>query len=239
VHTKNIERDFANLLWNISDEKFGDEPLTALFPSIGKLYNEELMVIGRALNRWGSKQDNIWWSQKNKLNSKTIQNIINYSKAERNKCPLSWITDNWDKNSNGKYRMNKSAFWRVIKNILTELGITDTKTANWTSYIIWTNLYKIAPAMGGNPSNKLMDSQFNGSSSILENEIKIFRPKRILFLTGYGWFKDFEPIGFTGTLVSNSLVEWYGNLSSTKVVVAKHPQGKLERNYVKQVMKYF
>lgn len=243
-----LKEEFAELLRNIGN-KFSEETLTALFPIKGDKYEGDLIVVGRALNRWGSKKDGIWWEpKKGSPSQETIDKIIDFSSRgdKEGDCPMKWITDHWGWNAEGnnmarRYNMKTSAFWRVIKEILSELKITksEAEKTNWSSYLVWTNLYKVASPEGGNPSNKLCDVQLEKCKTLLKEEIAAFKPEKILFLTGYNWFKDFEKIGFYGRKHTESLVEWVGFFNKTKVVVAKHPQGKNETDYVKQVIKYF
>lgn len=229
-----LNKDFIKLLETTSKVYFCQQELTALFPIQGNMYKKhrDLMVVGRALNSWGTEKDKMWWG-KDKLSKTIANNIIDYSIEENGICSMKWIIDNWDKN----YYMNRSAFWRVTKKILNELQITQSKS-DWSSYLVWTDLYKISYSEGGNPSNSLMNAQFDECVSFLKKEIKYFRPKRILFLCGYNWFKEFNNGDFIGREYSTN-VEWIGKFGDPKVVVAKHPQGKGEYEFVKQVKNAF
>ena len=247
---ENLKQEFTDMLLNVGN-KFTEDLLTALFPIKGNRYNTELMVVGRALNRWGIEKDKIWWNpNEGKPKQETIDRIIDYSSQgdKPKECPLKWITDHWGIDSDSidlvddkSYNMKRSAFWRVIREILMKLEIT-TEGKNdddWSSFVTWSDLYKIASPLGGNPSSKLIDAQYEGCKRILKAEFECFSPKRILFLTGYNWFRDFENAGFKKEKKLHSLVEWVGYYDKTQVVVAKHPQGKDETDYVKQVIKYF
>jgi hypothetical protein len=249
---KKLEEAFREMLGSIGND-YSEDILTALYPIKGHKYNNELMVVGRALNRWGIEKDKIWWNpNEGEPKQETIDRIIDYSSQgdKPKECPLKWITDHWGIDSAGKdlvddksYNMKRSAFWRVIREILMKLEITTegSNDEDWSSFIVWSDLYKIASPLGGNPSNKLLDAQYEGCKKVLKAEIECFSPTRILFLTGYNWFKDFESeeVGFKKEKKFPSLVEWVGHYDKTQVVVAKHPQGKDETEYVKQVIKYF
>jgi hypothetical protein len=236
---RKIEKKFNTLLLGLKNKPFNEKLLTALFPVKGDKYNRELMVVGRAVNGWGTEKDKIWWKSKAGP-KKVMKEIVAFSGKDKGDCPLKWVTDNWDSVCDGQYRMNKSAFWRVNKKILSKLEITDAETQNWSSYLVWTNLYKVAPAKGGNPSEKLCNAQFENCLSMLEAEIELFKPKRILFLTGYNWFKDFDKIKFKNKKTySDKLIEWEGYFDKIKIVVAKHPERKDETKYVEQVVKSF
>jgi len=58
---ENLKQEFTDMLLNVGN-KFTEDLLTALFPIKGNRYNTELMVVGRALNRWGIEKDKIWWN---------------------------------------------------------------------------------------------------------------------------------------------------------------------------------
>jgi hypothetical protein len=248
-----LKDEFTEMLNSVGND-FSEENLTALFPIEGKKYNHELMLVGRAFNGWGSENDDICWNPKSgNPSSETINNIIDYSLygEKDGDCPMKWITDHWgwetnvNKNTpkNEQYNMKRSQFWRVTKEILSKLK--NTEPEDWASYLVWSELYKIASSEGGNPSAKLLNAQWENCKRVLSEEIKFYEPTRILFLTGYDWFEDFEGIevfkdlGFTKVETKSSLVEWAGYNENIKVVVAKHPQGKDETEYVKQVIEYF
>ena len=233
-----LNEKFKKLLDKTARNYEGKEQFTALFPVEGKLYkkHKDLMVVGRAINSWGEEKYKMCWKN-DTLTEEIKNNIISYSKAENPICSMKWIIDHWDKYCEGGYYMNTSAFWRVTKKILKELQITQSES-NWSSYLVWTDLYKISYSEGGNPSKSLMDAQYEECVSFLKKEIEYFNPKRILFLCGYDWFNDFEKIGFSGKRYWTN-VEWIGKFRDSKVVVAKHPQGKNEFEFVKQVKNAF
>ena len=245
----NLKNHFIKLLEATAKTYSGEKGLTALFPIEGNKYKSrrDLMVVGRALNSWGNEHEKMWWS-KDKFSKQIGNNIIGYSKEKGGVCSMKWITDHWKKNSEASekdgYHMNSSAFWRVTKNILKELKVTQSET-DWSSYLVWTDLYKVSYNDGGNPSKRLMNTQFKDCVSFLKKEIEYFNPKRILFLTGYDWFEEFEnEKAFEKKFIverkyRGELVEWKGYLGRIKIVVAKHPQGKPEWKYVQQVVKSF
>ena len=148
--------------------------LTAFYPMNGHEYeyDKELMVVGRAVNGWPVK----WRPEEiyNKLED-ILKNIYLTSV-----CPMSWVVSRWGETK--VYNTKKSVFWKVIKKTLEDLKIMESKR-NWSSYIVWTNLYKIAPNDGGNPSKVLMKIQRDICNDLLEQEINHFQPKRILFIT--------------------------------------------------------
>ncbi|NVN97656.1 hypothetical protein HXX01_05565, partial [Candidatus Nomurabacteria bacterium] len=140
------------------------------------------------------------------------------------------------------YNTNKSAFWRVIRQVVSRLNIADSENPEWPSHLVWSNLYKVAPATGGNPSSKLCSIQFNKCRSLLEKEIEIFAPKRLLCLTG-GWAIPFmenfspgiKPVSGYKYVESCGTINFKSN-GATTVVIAAHPQGKTEIVWVNEVI---
>ena len=74
---------------------------------------------------------------------------------------------------------------RVTRETVGRLGIADISTRSWPSTLCWTNLYKISPFAGGNPSRSLADAQLDKCIQILKIEVSDWKPRRLLFLTGY------------------------------------------------------
>lgn len=100
------------------------------------------------------------------------------------------------------------------------------------SHIVWSNLYKIAPEAGGNPNAALKKKQFEACRKMLVEEIRQFRPKKILFMTGHYWADPFleNSIFDREYNATNNNIEYIGRLPygnvRTDFVVAQHPQGR-------------
>jgi len=235
------EKEILDRLLVKLSEKDGyckNDEMTAFLALEGEKYTGELMIIGRSVNGWEDK-----FTPHDLLNSNTRKSII----ENLTKISLSWVANSWQNNSKDSYNTKRSAFWRVIKQIICELDIVNTENTDWPSYLTWSNLYKVAPAVGGNPHSKLEDIQKEYCFQLLKEELKQFRPKRVLFLTGYDWANQF--IQNIGEVKSSKrfdrMVDFKCNLvipdiiDDIKVVVAKHPQGKKENNLVQEVVSTF
>lgn len=231
----NYDRLLCNL--GIESGKIREKEITTFFPMRGKLYNHELMVVGRAVNGWETKicPGELLDNEKRKEHLDSAYHI------EEDVCPLSWVTNAW---GGKQYNTKKSAFWRVIHKMLRELGI-EHSDENWPSYIVWSNLYKVAPYEGGNPSSQLINIQQVECASILKREVYLFQPKRILFLTGYDWANDIlnKINEFQIHKKCHGLAEakgqFFGEGIKSEVVIAKHPQGKKESALVDEVALLF
>jgi hypothetical protein len=70
-----------------------------------------------------------------------------------------------------------SPYWRVIGRIIRRIHGLGPESENWSSLLTWSNLYKVAPAQGGNPSGRLMAAQFEKAYEILCREITGFVAK--------------------------------------------------------------
>ena len=65
----------------------------------------------------------------------------------------------------------------------------DATQEDWPTHLVWSNLYKVSP-YGKNPGAPLQRAQRDGCQRLLNLEIGTFRPKRVLFLTGWDWAEE-------------------------------------------------
>jgi len=211
----------------------------------GLAYHGELMVMGRAVNGgWsGCRVDEVGDPVARK---EVVDETIGVGRL-RDKCPMLWVTEKWGTQSPG-YNTKKSAFWRVIRAVVSELAIADVEDRRWPSSLVWTNLYKLAPEAGGNPSASLCRMQTAECVKLLELEIAEWKPKRILMLTGLDWgrclidkLRAVEAAGAGGDFVDfvGDAVLEDRDRHSVRIVVAKHPQGKPETPLVHEVAAAF
>ena len=201
----------------------------------GNWYNRQLMVVGRAVNRW--TDDTIFPSQLAGPNEcrRYSEVVKRNSSGDTNDCPMNWVQDYWQ-NPKG-YNTRRSAFWRVILEVMEGLEIA-FENDPWPSHLVWSNLYKVAPAKGDNPGNRLCDIQLNGCISLFDTELEIYQPSRLLLLTGWDWAEVF--IANDCQIHGNAgFVEATGQREETSIVVAKHPQGKPEGEWVENVLAAF
>lgn len=219
-----------------------DIPLTGFLAMRGAAYCGEMMWVGRAVNGWTEKG----WSPSELRNRENvaefIEMILSSVVVNPNSCPLRWVTEAWGNKED--YNSARSAFWRVAKNTVLHNNENDQ---NWSSRLVWSNLYKIAPFQGGNPDNRLAAIQLPFCRELLIQEITAFRPRRVVFATGTDWADDFldhtrfvrsDPKAFGQTVLG------FGDLvlndeSIGKFVIAPHPQGKGELQWVREVRAAF
>jgi hypothetical protein len=228
----------------VSVAQFEPESITGFLPTVGRKYTGELMVVGRAPNGWLTAPKQLTTLEARTAFAHEIYESVTGKMPDE--CPMSWVTVDWG-NRAAKYNPAKSAFWRVVRKVVNELSITDVTDQNqqWSSSLVWSNLYKISPVDGGNPGAALLRAQSVGCIRQLKMEIEKYEPKRLLFLTGYSWAEPFisEIWQADLTLPGNSIVEGFGEVKcgegTTTVVIAPHPQGKKEKVLVSEVVSLF
>ena len=224
----------------------GPPKLTGFLARKGAMYTGKLMVVGRAGNGgWdnGIALSDLAAPSKCEHYSRKVLEESDNDGA----CPMQWVADDWE--NPPKYNPRKSAFWRVIRDVVRQLDIVekDVFSCSWSSHLVWSNLYKVSPEGGGNPDDKLCEVQLKGCKTLLEHEIKTYKPVRLLFLTGWDWaeaFLDFLPEGDIQPFDDKRFVKASGSLAlvpdtRTRVVVAVHPQGKKENKWVEKVVEEF
>ncbi|MBI1249132.1 hypothetical protein GC197_14975 [bacterium] len=240
--------------------------LTAFCGVAGSEYDHELMVVGRAVNGgtdgWNAEQ-----VADEAFRRETIENLL----EKRDQKRLQWVLGCWQKsgrrcndcnarfqrrskqcpecnsdNTRKLYNTAKSQFWRVIRRVVLNLEFGQNSQTSWANQVAWTNLYKVSPHGGGNPSSALCSLQWKHCEKILRHEITTWKPRRILFLAGYDWANNFcKALGIHGSeLKETRFVQFTGIHSETnaKVVVGPHPQGKrvnCERSYAAELVKCF
>lgn len=207
--------------------------LTLFAPCIGSKYDGKLMVIGRAVNGWIEEFD--LTEAGTEARRDAIIELVTANPDGDAPCPMGWVVDRWGVNEKGRYNTKRSAFWRVIKQVAAGIGLDGD---DWSSYLAWSNLYKVSPFEGGNPSERLCRAQRPARIELLRWELETYKPKRVLVLTRWNWFGEMaEGIGFNAeTVTEGALVEAVGRIGDAQVVVAKHPQGKPEGEMVAGIL---
>jgi hypothetical protein len=208
-----------------------DTEVTPFWPIVGWKYDGSLMVVGRSVNGWIKN-----WPVGELADPGVRQQIVRTMRADaerRDRCRMLWVTDLAGKTAH-RYNTNRSAFWRVLRSLTLQL--TDAKPADWPSNLAWTNLYKLAPAVGWNPGADLQRAQREAAAALLAAELDALKPTRLIALTGRWWIVPFaEALGISIDW-RDGLVEGVGMYGATKVVVARHPMGKPRDRLVAEVL---
>ena len=185
--------------------------------------DDSVMVVGRAVNGW-----DIEWPEDPKEKVKQLLDLP-FDLASINDLP----------EQNG-YFFSRSRFFLVIRELMQRLC---ADCDNWSSRFAWSNLYKVAPAIAGNPSGKVQHIQRESAIEILKKEIDLLKPRYILFVTGYdfttwSWHNsttertfqkafDIQPTNALG-----AHVEGYAFYNGSKIVVACRPETRSVADWV-------
>ena len=198
------------------------------------------MVVGRALNGGNvlAYPEEFATSACREEFARKVQEDV----AGQEQDPMAWVLKHWG--ATACYNTKRSAFWRVIRRVTQCLCSTGGNGEDWPSHLVWSNLYKVSPAEGGNPNNVLSKAQLPGCRELFQLELETYRPQQLLLLTGWdGWAECFldnlahdgQPGGTYVKRVGNIVVQDH----QIRVVVACHPQTRPEERWSGEVLKAF
>ncbi len=180
----------------------------------------KIMIVGRALNGWDTIQETNFEDFYKKL-------VEEFRTNNENKNALNRLYNKaYKRNEKNKYNSARSAFWRVVRQI----------SEKHVDNIVWTNLYKVSPKKGGNPSEKLKEYQFIACKKLLDLEIEYYNPQVVIFITNK-WADKFieNPIiiqNYRSDFVK--YIGYFGN-KNNKFIVTVRPEGQKEKLWLKDV----
>lgn len=209
--------------------------ITGFLAMPGHAYAGELMVVGRAVNGWTGGILPECLHDPAEVTRYAM--LVHQRVAGNGECPMGWVTAAWGASEG--YNTKRSAFWRSIRRVVHHLGIADVEGTSWSSHLVWSNLYKVSPADGGNPSNVLCEIQFPGCAKLLDLEFRTYRPSRVLFLTGVDWAGPFLAAAELQQGRGFRYVKQFGLLCNARCVIAVHPQGKPGAAWAREVATAF
>lgn len=164
----------------------------------GKLYGEGgLLIYGQAMNGWQNKA-----SDPDKL----IEELMSSADDYRAMCTMA-DDEGWqslvDGNSSS-YFYKRSKFWKLNYQVITSAAdlsfdgfyVAETNSEKrielleraWSQTVAWSNLYKISYSAGGNPNEEIKKSVNDVSLRIIQRELELLKPGRVLFNTGENFF---------------------------------------------------
>ena len=211
--------------------------LSGFLAAKGGKYRGCLMVVGRAPNGW----DVFAYPEKFADCAFREEFTQQVQESVDGPDPMAWVQERWG--AADCYNTKRSAFWRVIRRVTQCLCSTGGNGEDWPSHLVWSNLYKVSPAAGGNPDNRLREIQFLGCKELFQLELETYRPQRLLLLTG-DWAEPFLDQLAPDDVARMAYVERVGTIvlgqeHQIRVVVACHPQGKPEEPWSGEVLKAF
>ncbi len=221
------ERTFARLLEDLGGRTdAGSEEMAVLWPMSGIGYRSELMVIGQAPNGWEGRFDlkQLKYPENRARVIKKARKVAQLGICNHpDRCPMLWVTDQWNDRRPG-YGTGKSPFWRVIRHVVDALNLADISRDEWPSVLAWSDLYKVSPKAGGNPSASLIRAQQAIAVELIGAEISELAPNRVLVLTGFDWFAPFvDGLALSLDREAARIIEAQGIKGRTHWIVARYP----------------
>lgn len=211
---------------------------TAMAGTLYRSQETRLMVIGRATNGW--KQ----------LDTSSAAAFSREAEAAFGSPGFSWVSGAGGDLRSARdvlYRLSRSPFWRVARRLLAALG--EDASGRWVERIAWSNLYKIAPLGGGNPSNALCRAQIGPCRAILAEEIRRFEPTHIFMPVGWNWFESDGRYDFSrlfggvrrsgGRYAEGSAYFALPDGRAVQAVIACRPERRPEEEYVREIAELF
>jgi hypothetical protein len=226
--------EYEELLRSVveADVLDGRQAQVAMWPMRGARYINGGMLVGRAVNGWSDTD----WRVRDGETAAGRRRIVERTRANSEPadgCPLAWVGECWGA-PRGTYNSKLSAFWRTARAVFAEGGDLD-----WPSRLCWSNLYKVAPSAGGNPSRSARAAQVDAAARLLRHEVGSYKPRRLLVLTGRDWFEPFAERLALHVAWTRGLVEGHAIEGGRTWVIAKHPQGKDEARLAARVRELF
>ena len=226
------EAHYRAFLADASSAARPGRPWTIFWPMIGHRYGGDLLVVGRAPNGW-----TVRWDATQERSVEAIAAVTTetrHTSEGDGEDPMDWIT--WSDGVRNRYNTNTSAFWRVARRIRAGLmGEAD----DWPRDLAWSDLAKIAPWGGGNPSGRALRVQRDLCPALFVREIDEIAPTRVLVMTGRGWFEPFAAALGLAVNWSDGPVEGVADEPGRRWVVLPHPMTRPEGPLVDAALSTF
>ena len=209
---------FTSLLSEVARARVRRPATQALFwPKVGRLYDGELLLVGRAVNGWIDR-----WRPADPRSPEELAAVARATgEGTVNGCPMGWVADRWGKRDGG-YDTARSQFWDTVRRVM--VGIEPAWADDWSSRLAWTTLAKVAPYTGGNPGSASLRAQRGSSgTALLAREVDELAPRRIVAFTDRWWFAPFAAALDVDLEERAGLVEAVGRRGEQRIVVAVHP----------------
>jgi hypothetical protein len=212
---------------------------SVFYPTFGNLkqFKYDFIFYGQSIKGWEPNLKEFESQTKEEFINACIAYSNDYDE-KRNHSPLDWVNVYWSNEAyketcgNGekevfyppmKYRTHRSYFWNVVYKLVNKYYGSDENSWGWTRKIVWSNLYKVAPTAGENPSDTDCNWQWPGSLELVKMEIEQIKPKYCIFLTNLSWMEGFDDLMKNKINASNNLIQYVGLYNNTTVIVTKRP----------------
>jgi hypothetical protein len=207
--------------------------MAAFWPMCGIDYQpgKGMLLVGRATNGWPPQ---FMLREGGKLEE--VERIV--AEASNPGFGMEWVTDlSGPAAATGRantYNTNMSPFWRTAHQV-AEACKTIQHPEKWSGSLAWSNLYKLAPANGGNPSWAQCSAQQKTCAELLKLEIEAFDPAVVIVVAGGDWWDPFnEALGKPTQPHDGEYVEATGK-DRRRWVVTCRPEERPESAFVAEV----
>lgn len=161
-------------------ESIKDKELTSAPCLVGDQYNSQnvkVMVVGRAVNGWEVEFDDC-----SDLNS-TVKSVM----TQKNRLD-DFASDCTEDEQGKKYYYATSSFLRMMRQLVGAFTGTEE---NWQQRLAWSNLFKISPRNGGNPSWLMIRNDIPLYYELIKEEIAQNKPDVVVFVTDMNYFDPY------------------------------------------------
>ncbi len=204
--------------------------LVAHYPMRGLADEVDVMFIGRALNNWTNNfpvpmpDTNL-----NTLLQQIKGNVGEKGKVYSEREQLRWVDDR--NHEHEHYNSKLSQFWQTIREVMWKRG---AKEKEWWHGIVWSNFLKLSHPEG-NPSAGMVNVIGRPSMELLLAEIKEFKPRYIVCLSGMDYAANLlarcEVSRRVADIENTRYIEYSGLVTlageqNIGLLIVPHPQGK-------------
>lgn len=164
--------------------------LAAFWPMCGVDYEpgKGMLLIGRATNGWDPQ-----FMLRDGGRADELERIV--TEASNPTSGMEWVTKlaGAAKQADGsnRYNTNLSAFWRTAHHVAEQCGLV-RQPESWSNSLAWSNLYKLSPGGGGDPTGAQCEAQLEHCCRLLKLEMEAFQPAVVLVVTGLDWWEPFN-----------------------------------------------
>lgn len=235
-----------------SNNRFDDYGV--FYPLIAKK-DADFLVYGQAVNGWSIT------TNKNKpIGYDFVLDTITHS----NRCfidkkvkhsPLDWVNVYWSKQTYNEfvitkkrrnfynpvnYTCSRSFFWNVVYKLINKYYGFDENIWDWSKKLVWSNLYKIAPAEGLNPNADEIAVQQPLSIELVKRELEEIKPKYCIVLTNYSWWEAFAAALKTKKIDApkDGIIESVEQYKNTKIIVTTRPFAGSSNMHIEKILEH-
>jgi hypothetical protein len=166
-------------------------------------YAGKLLVVGQALNGWMEGGPTCGLADE-----QTRRSLL----AETRLRSESTTAFDWMRPSE-----RARPFWRLADIAMNDLGQS-------LDQIAWSNLAKVSPAMGKNPTGEFLWSQHELGGQLLRQEVEELNPELVLVLSARGYTAPFlQGAGFEPAWDRRDALQFDGVLDGRRWLIVSHP----------------